>query len=198
MSGSIFAIESGGLRKLATGAVRLQTMHAYYMGASASPDLVIVTAVSDEWVTLSRWPWRAGQRVQRPIADDLIAQGTRTWLRSRDIRAMGVVSRDEPSYVREWVVKTAPMAEALEALLAGEESSLRHDPVAWQRVKATCREGVVAEDVDPWSVAETYGSVGSRGKGAETRYEVVMPREGLDALRSDPRFVVESVEEDVR
>lgn len=189
-----------GMRPLVKDCIKLQEKHAYYLGASSSPDLVIVTAVTDDYVTIARYPWRgAGQRIQRPIADDLIAQGTGTWLRQRELRAASTLEGHEPSYIREWLIQTAPMAEALMALVAGQASKLVHDPVAWQRVRATCRPAPGQEGKDLWYAAERHGSMlGTYGEGDGLRYEVIVSREGLDALRADPLFVVETVTEEER
>lgn len=182
--------------------IRLQAGHAYWLGASSSPDLVIVTGAGERHVEVCRSPWRRTQRMERWIAEDLLAHGTRTWLEQHDELVRRAAEGDPADawtrIAAHRVEADRELVAALRGLLAWRESPLRHDPIAWQYVRATCRRAAGHENEDLWRHAESFGSVGGRGDGAGLRYEIVMHREDLGRLRGDARLVLEEVtEEDV-
>lgn len=73
-------IGPGGLEE--TAKIHMQPNTIYYMGASSSPDMVIVTKVDDKAITYRKYPFKSDQKIQRWIGEDLIAQGSKRWLSS--------------------------------------------------------------------------------------------------------------------
>jgi hypothetical protein len=75
-----FAITGSGLKK--PGRIAVFPNHEYYIGASTSPEHIVVTKVTDDTIHYRKYPYDRELRVERWIGEDLIAQGTATWLRS--------------------------------------------------------------------------------------------------------------------
>ena len=46
----MYSIGAGGMTALETGVIHLEKNSCYYMGASSSPDKIIVTKVDDNWI----------------------------------------------------------------------------------------------------------------------------------------------------
>jgi hypothetical protein len=172
--GDVFAIGGRGLRKLETGGIHLQPNHEYYMGASSSPSHIIVTKVTDNDVTYFAYPYRKAQKLQRPIADDLIRQGTETWLKS--------------GYVQHF----PQLAKVFQNLLAGKKSRLKADVKDFQYVVVMAKP-VSGKPIDNenWYAAEEYGNVA----GFPEELEITMPRHKLDDLKKDRRFTITSTKE---
>lgn len=185
---SRYAITGSGLRPITGDEILLQPDHIYFMGASSSPSMIIVTSVGNDRITYRQYPWRKDIGMEKWVASDLISQGTATWLKSS-------YSRYDPA-----------LKKALEGLLAGKRSPLKHDPTDYQRIDVTVEAGRGYEDKDLWRDAEEYGNVGGEmqkdpqapggWKPYDTpRYVITMDRRDLSKLKGDRRFVVLKVAE---
>ncbi len=69
-----------GLQKLKKIAIFKD--HEYYIGASSSPEHIVVTKVTDDAIHYRKSPYKKELRVERWVGEDLIAKGTATWLKS--------------------------------------------------------------------------------------------------------------------
>jgi len=174
---TMYAIGSGGLRKL--GGMTIFPNQVYFMGASSSPSGIFVTRVTDDAVTYKQlYSMGKEQRIQRPIADDLVRQGTETWLKSG-------YQKYQPERARK-----------LKALLAGKKQppEKEEDYVRWRvEVKAVNPPtGKMTRETDPWYRAEEYGNVGSREDPKHgTVYEITsVTGKALKELRKDKAFKV--------
>lgn len=186
--GDVYSIGSAGLRKLEKGGIRLQAGHAYYLGASSSPDMIIVSSVTEESVSFYRGHFRTPcQRMERPIADDLIRQGTATWLASYGKRIEEHPSEAGPELLS--------LVSSLRGLLEMRPSTLRHDVRDYQRVRVTVNPSHADASVDSlWPFAEQYGNVGSMGR----LISIEGPRKNAMRVSTDPLFVIVTIEEMAR
>lgn len=142
----------------------------YYMGASSSPKLVIITAVGPESITYYD-PYDGSKRtMQRWIAEDLIAKGTATWLKT---------------YGKYHPKDAAELKKALEGK-PPKKTKLKD----WDRIVVH----VQAKSGDPygetvWRAAERYGSVGgmTQPDGSEV-LEIRGFRKGVEGAKKDPNL----------
>jgi hypothetical protein len=169
-----YSIEDTGLRKLEKGLITIQPNTIYFMGASSSPDMIIVTDADDDFITYTKYPHYKSQRIQRVIGEDLIKQGTETWLNS-----------GYPEYQPE-------LADSLKRMLAGEEGDTVN-PADYQRVKMIAKPAEGHEGEDLWYEAEQYGSVGMNTQTGE--YTIVGQRSNARKLEENDKFEVISVED---
>lgn len=172
---TIYSIGAGGLTPLKS--ITLFPNQVYYMGASMSPSGIFVTKVTDD-VVFYKDLFSMGKesRIQRPIADDLIRQGTETWLKS-----------GYPKYQPERAAK-------LKALLAGKKqpAEKEEDYIRWtvEVVPMNPPGGYNTRENDPWYAAEEYGNVGEREHPKHgTVYEIsAVTGKALKKLSKDKRF----------
>ena len=182
---TMYAIGSGGLRRL--GGMTVFPNQVYYMGASSSPDGIFVTRVTDDTVTYKQlYSMGKEQRIQRPIADDLIRQGTETWLKSG-------YSKYHPERARKF-----------KALLAGKKQppEKEEDYVRWEvdAVATNPPTGKMTRETDPWYRAEEYGNVGSSEDPKHGTVYNITSVTGLELkrLRKDKAFKVLSATREKR
>ncbi len=194
----MFAIESGGLRRLERGGIRLQADHEYHLGASDSPDLIVVSRVLADTVCYYSGTFRMEKPIQRPIADDLIRQGTATRLKQLEALA------DRVSRPQEFRAAYGEIAEAYRKLLNDRPSPLKRDFRDFQRVRTTVRQNPtwVSESrpgrhtIELWYRAERYGGVGSKEVDGGVLYEIRGQRCDAVKLAQDQAFEVVSQTED--
>ena len=182
----------------------LQPNTVYYMGASSSPDMMIVSKVDETHIEYYRYPYETPLRMERDIAEDLITRGCRRWMENH---------KDHMEYA--WV---PGMYASLRDMLEGKPSDRLVSVDDYRRVSV---EVAVAEDapdymmaddsfpsksvkVDFWRELEQYGSVGGRNPPAVfvdgiertitsqrlMRYIVSTTKGELKALKNDKRFKV--------
>ena len=84
-------IGPGGLEE--TSKIHMQPNTIYYMGASSSPDMVIVTSVNDRVIKFRKYPFKSDQSIERWIGEDLIASGSKRWLSSGYVKYNPEVAR---------------------------------------------------------------------------------------------------------
>lgn len=183
----------------------LQPNTIYYMGASSSPDMMIVSAVGDTHIEYYRYPYETPLRMERDIAEDLITRGCRRWMENhKDILTT-------PGYEG-----FARMYASFRDMLDGKESDCLVHVDDYRRVSVEVAidkdapDYAAADDsfpsksvkVDYWRELEQYGSVGGRNPpGAMDtpvhqlnqrlmRYIVSTTKGELKELKNDKRFKV--------
>lgn len=177
----------------------LQTNTIYYMGASSSPDMIIVSNVTDTHIEYYNSPYETPHRIERDTGEDLIVRGCRRWMEQH---------KDHMEY--PWVPR---MYASLRDMLEGKPSDYLVSVDDYRRVQvevgvAKDAPDYQAEDmsfpskpvkIDFWRELEQYGSVGGRNPpgvivGQENqrnmRYIVSTTKGELKQLRKDKRFNV--------
>lgn len=185
----------------------LQPNTIYYMGASSSPDMMIVSKVDETHIEYYRYPYETPLRMDRDIAEDLITRGCRRWMEN----------------YKDFITKPgyegfARMYASFRDMLDGKPSDMLVSVDDYRRVSV---EVAVAEDapdyqvaddgfpsksvkVDFWRELERYGSVGGRNPPAVIvggiertvsnqrlmRYIVSTTKGELKALKNDKRFKI--------
>jgi len=81
---TMYMIGAGGMTALETGVIHLEKNSVYYMGASSSPDQIIITKVQDEWIEYIKPIYNNSKKmkIERPIGESLILDGSNTWLKT--------------------------------------------------------------------------------------------------------------------
>jgi len=181
---SMFAIEPGGLRRLGGAKVTILPNREYYLGASSSPDHIIVTRVDKDTIYYKAHPYKTETRIQMDIGKDLIVKGSETWLKG-----------PYPQYQRE-------LASSLKDLLSGGTGK-QIDPKDFERVLVRVRPTEAPKSKsradDPWYAAEEYGGVGGydhKDSPTGMDYDISTSRGSLKKIKSDKRFTVVSVRND--
>lgn len=170
-----FVIGAHGLEKPRT--IKIVPHRIYAMGASSSPDLVYVTSATADRIHYKRYPFHGKELVvERWIGEDLMAQGTRT-------------------YLSQWAQHMDPaLRNSMESVLQGGDGKAidvrDYEPVMVV-VEATGARGSGRAN-DPWDAAEQYGGVGSFEKDGRTLYEIHTDRGRLNKLQTDRRFRIVS------
>lgn len=175
--GDMFLIGQGGLEKLKTGKIRIQPNTFYYMGASSSPERILVTKVSERSIDYQMSPYSGKQRsIGRSIGEDLIFKGVTTWMK---------LGYNEYPWGRKEKIK-------FEKLLAGK-SVKPIKPKDYAPVTVTVVAAKGYEKKDLWREAEKYGGVGAKGEPGSYQYVISMESGGVKRLRQDKHFDVISV-----
>lgn len=78
--GDVFLIGGKGLEKIGGEPINIYPGGVYGYGYSSSPDRVVVTDISDEWVTFSRYPYLTTHREQLKLFRNIAQKGTVTKL----------------------------------------------------------------------------------------------------------------------
>lgn len=170
-------IGPGGLEKPKGSGLTLQEGAAYWLGASSSPQMVILTDVTDKMVSYKRYPFTGpAQKLERWIASDLLARGT-----AQHLKQYG--SHMDPELKR-----------SLESLLRGGKGR-KEDPDDYRPVTITLAPADAQAGKDLWYAAEEYGGVGGEEQPDGTmHYLVDTQKKNVDQAKSDPRFKVLKVE----
>lgn len=148
--------------------ITLQKGAMYGMGASSSPQTVVLTEVTDSKVKYRTWPFQGGDKtIEAWIARDLLDKGTRTLLKRR---------RLDPK-----------LKSSMESLLRGGKGRVEkledYKPIEVE-VEAT------DPSKDEWYAAEEYGNVAGRQDGETMVYIIDMLQKELSELKKDRRFKV--------
>lgn len=157
----------------------------YYMGASTSPESIVVTRVTPGVIHYYH-PYAWGEapgaererRIDRWIGEDLIMQGTRTWLET--------YGKHRPDEAAEY-----------EAMLRGEPGgpATHVEPGDYDRLRVTVAPTGPEEDLDLWRLAERYGNVGGRTTPRGDVLEVEGFRSSVMQIADDPAFKIVDVTE---
>lgn len=141
----------------------LQPNTVYYMGASSSPDMMIVSKVDETHIEYYRYPYETSLRMERDIAEDLITRGCRRWMEN----------------YKDFITKPgyegfARMYASLRDMLEGKPSDMLVSVDDYRKAEV---EVAIADDapdykaeddsfpgksvkIDYWRELEQYGSVG--------------------------------------
>lgn len=178
---AMYTIGSHGLEKPEGENVSILKDRIYYLGASSSPTMIIVTRVKPDRFWYKSYPFNESERViETWIGKDLIARGSRTHLKTYG------------KYM------SAKEKKSLESLLKGGKGT----PVNikdYEHIQVELGKGKGYEDKDLWRAAEEYGNVGgTTGPSGDDKltapdyvYTVFsMERRGLEKLKRDKRFKV--------
>ena len=81
---TMYTMGAGGLQAIETGVIHLQPNSVYYMGASSSPDQIIVTKVDDNYIEYIKPIYNNSKKmkIERPSGESLILDGSNTWLKT--------------------------------------------------------------------------------------------------------------------
>jgi hypothetical protein len=143
----------------------------YGMGASSSPDTVILTSVGEDQVKYLLYPFDGSPHsIQTWIAKDLLTRGTQQYLKT---------------YGTHMDKKTKA---SMESLLQGGKG--RTEKMSdWKRV--VIHAVATDPDKDEWYTAEQYGNVGGRdGEDGRTTYEIEAFQSEVAKVKKDPRLEV--------
>lgn len=166
----------GGIKAPGGSKLTMQEGAAYWLGASTSPKMVILTSVTDDRVKFKTYPFTGGdQTMERWIAADLLDQGTRTYLKmyGRHI---------DPD-----------LKQSLESLLRGGKGR-KEDMKDYKPVTIHVRAAPGFEGEDLWYEAEQYGGVGSRDDEGFTIYEINAQNKAVEMVKNNRKFKIIKVE----
>lgn len=164
-----YRIGPSGLEDTESG-ITLQKGAMYGLGASSSPTLVILTDVSDTKVKYVAYPFDGSPlSMEAWIAKDLLARGTRTWLKTH-----GQYDSKRRS--------------SMESLLKGGKG--RTEKLSdWKKIVV---EAVSSEPgKDEWRAAEEYGNVaGINSDEHDEVYEIETFQKELPEIKKDKRLKI--------
>lgn len=168
-----FTLGPGGLGEPASK-ITLQDGAAYYLGASSSPNFVILTGVSDDRIRYKSYPFNGSElRMERWIAADLLTKGTETHLKTYGAHM-------DPDLKR-----------SMASLLRGGKGR-KEDIKDYLRVEVTVE--ATDKDQDLWYVAEEYGGVGGLIQDdGTTHYVIITDNKRVEQIKNDRRFKILNV-----
>lgn len=166
-TGGGFRIGPEGLEK--PSKMHMQPNTIYYMGASGSPDMVIVTKVDDKTITFKKYPFNKEQRIDRWIGEDLIFRGCKTFLK-------GPYAKHRPE-----------VARSIASMLAGKPGK-KVNPKDYEQV-------TVQLDLDPsvdfnagYTFVKNWGVLTGTPEDSDKDYwQVQMERGEVSDLKKDRR-----------
>jgi hypothetical protein len=160
-----------GLEKPVGTGLTLQEGAAYWMGASSSPQMVVLTDVGDKKVKYKTYPFTgSAKEIERWIAADLLARGSATHLRQYG-------SYMDPELKR-----------SLESLLRGGKGR-RENLDDYRPVTMTLAPADDQKGQDLWRAAEEYGGVGGEEQDDGTMWYIVdAQNRAVEEVKNDPRF----------
>ncbi len=162
-----------GLEKPGGTELTLQEGAAYWIGHSSSPQMVVVTDVTDKLVKYKRYPFTgAAQSMERWIFADMAAKGSAQYLRSYGAHM-------DPELKR-----------SLESLLKGGKGR-KENMDDYRPVTMTLAPADSQGSNDLWYAAEEYGGVGGEHQDDGTMHYVVdTQQKSVEKAKNDPRFKV--------
>jgi len=78
-----YSLGGGGMKKLGDEKILILPNTEYYMGASSSPDRILVKAIDDNFITFSSYPFKKYRKIETPIGKHLIQTGTEAFIKLR-------------------------------------------------------------------------------------------------------------------
>lgn len=162
----MYAITGGGLRKLPdSGQLNFKPGTECFLGASSSPKHIIVVKADPKWLYYVHGPeYKKERRIQRQVGEDLINQGTSTWVNS----GMAKYHADAAKQMKKWLEGGKPVIV---------------DPKDFQRVYIYAISADPSKDM--WRQAERYGGVGGIDVGDIMVYEIYSDYGRLRELEKD-------------
>lgn len=170
-------IGSSGLGKPSGAKLSVLPNRVYWLGASSSPQMIFVTAVTDDRVSYKSYPFErsSDNKIEMWIARDLIAKGTTTHLKTYG------------KYM------SPRLKQSLEDMLSGGEGK-PEKLKDYLRVEATVKAAAGVQG-DLWREAERYGGVAGTEKDGVTLYVITTNNATLAELKKDKQFAVVSVKD---
>jgi len=164
---TIYSIGSGGLKPCKK--LSLHENIECYMGDSDSPKHIVITRVTEDRVYFTQRysDYREERFESRPIIDDLIKNGTTTWLEGYG-----------PKHFPE-------LAESLKRLLDGGEPD-KVDPKDFEFVTAAMAPAEGDEHA-VWRAAKSYGVMHGYNED-EGYFSVRCSRQVVEDIREDEQF----------
>jgi hypothetical protein len=160
--------ESSWITNVATiKRINVQEGTLHFLGASSSPDLVYIEKVEPNIISIRRYPYYKIQRIQRPIADDLINSGDNT------------VYKQGPTYTLGSHTLTNYQYQNL-----GKKVSLDE----MQRVEVD-----VVTNGEDWNTLERMGYSVYSQRGDSNQFNVTTTKAGVEELKK--KFKVLTVKE---
>ena len=179
-SGEVLVIGAGGLQRQ-TG-IKLFPNTAYWMGASTSPDMIVVTAVTDDRVTFASYPYTKTRSDMIRYVMGLIADGTKTHMKQ-------YAAYIDPKQKATW-----------EKNLKGEKGPLngKQKLQDFQYVLVTCAANGKTRDL--YGETKAYGvlvgyyeSGSSKAIDGKETSTIKVQRVSVPQMKADPAFDVVKV-----
>ena len=173
----MYSIGAGGMTALETGVIHLQADSCYYMGASSSPDKIIVTKVDDNWIEYVKPIDNNSKKmkIERAIGESLILDGSNTWLKT---------------YGR--FKENKKIADTLQKNLDGKKGPQngKVPPSEFDRYVLTVKGTKGSNDV--YGAAKQWGVIGHwNGKsGEEAEAELEVYKTYIPQIKKDKQFKV--------
>lgn len=162
---SIYSITAGGLKALDTS-VEIYPNSVYFLGASSSPDRIIVTKVDSKWITYRKYPYESDLKIEASIGKDLIVTGTNTWLKS-------AMSKYHPAVA-------ATLKKNLEGRKGPENG--KHPVKDYERIEV----GLTISHADPYGYAKQFGVITGHVDQEAGYIEITTDRRTLrDEIKKD-------------
>jgi len=168
---AIYAMDfgKGGMRELGDDKMVILPNSEYYIGASSSPDHIVVTKVDDRMIHYYKYPYKKELRIEKPIGMDLIRQGVTTWLKS-----------GYKKYHPE-------LARSLQANLDGKKGS-QNGKAKLQDYQYVEVEIVGNPGEDVYGIGKDYGVVKGDWDEKENKVTVSLMRQYIPELKRDKRI----------
>lgn len=165
-----YVVGPGGLEAPESN-ITLQKGAMYGLGASSSPNLVILTDVSDTKIKYLNYPYNGSPSTMEAwIAKDLLAKGTRTYLRTYG------------SHIDK------KLKSSMESLLKGGKG-ISENMNDWKQV--TIQAVAADPGKDEWRAAEEYGNVGGLDDPEHGQiYEIEAFNSEVPKIKKDKRLKV--------
>jgi hypothetical protein len=178
-----------GLKPLEKG-IFMQPNTVYFIGASSSPDHIIVTDVGETLIKYYRYPYEKELRIERDVGEDLITRGSRRWMEQHKDHL------EYPGFAKRY----ASLRELLSGKPSDELVSLNDYKMTEVEVGVDVSKCEFDNKTDFWRELEAYGSVGGiNPPGYDPklpidkrlqRYLVRLNNGELKELKKDGRFKV--------
>lgn len=136
---SLSALARGDAQPMRKGVIHLQAGHEYWIGASSSPDHIVVSQVTEDRVCFYRGDYRTERSEMRPIADSLIRDGTATWLKTYGAHLENTTRAAAAGVAPEEIADRVALVQAVRGLLEGRPSPRKVDHRDYQRVRTVVR-----------------------------------------------------------
>ena len=168
-------IGAGGLEEPKSGRIRLQPNTIYHMGASSSPDMIVITKVTDEKIFYKVYPFKKGggqRQIERWIGEDLITRGVGNWLKSaRTKYSTKLVKEYHALMANKQIKPNASRLDRFEVVLQSKE--------------------------DLYSTVDQYGvlSGAAEKKDGTFEYKMEVSREVIPIYKKDRRLTIVSMKQ---
>ena len=174
---TMYTMGASGLQAIETGVIHLEKNSVYYLGASSSPDKIIITKVDDNWIEYVK-PIDNNSRklkIERAIGESLILDGSNTWLKM---------------YGR--FPENKKIADTLKKNLEGKKgpNNGKVPPSEFDRYVLTIKGAKGSNDV--YGAAKQWGVIGHwNGKsGEEAEAELEVYKIYIPQIKKDKQFKV--------